>query len=505
MLHTRVWQRGYALAALATAFFAAPMTAGAHGKVDPAILRMVQPGQPLVSPADGRDALIEAGRRLFLAETFGGNGRTCGTCHPPSNNFTLDPAFIRSLPRTDPLFVNERNPALRELENSRLLRRAALILENLDGFDKPGVMRSVPHTLGLSHTVTPDAGSATRPPFPLANATGWSGDGAPGSGSLREFAIGAVVQHAPKTLNRLPGVDFRLPTEAELDAILAFQLSLGRQAEVNIGSDPAVPDPLVFTDAFVEQGKQLFNGATARDGSTRACSGCHFNAGANDRNGNNRNFATGVAFLANSPPCLSPVGAAAGDGGFGQDPVTVVNTQDLCGIARFANVTFRGDLTMNTPSLIEAADTAPFFHNNAARTLEDAVAFYTTDVFNDSTAGGGRAFVFDTTQINALGAVLRTLNAIDNIRASNAHDEQAIAAPSRAGAREIITLAVNDTRDAIEVLTQGPVQLYANTNVVRLLRRAVQAQLDASASANPDPSLRRAVELKNQARSLMTQ
>ena len=30
------------------------------------------------------EALIEEGRRLFLEETFEGNGRTCATCHPPS-------------------------------------------------------------------------------------------------------------------------------------------------------------------------------------------------------------------------------------------------------------------------------------------------------------------------------------------------------------------------------------------------------------------------------------
>ncbi len=31
-----------------------------------------------------------AGARVFFDETFGGNGRTCGTCHPAQNNFTLD-------------------------------------------------------------------------------------------------------------------------------------------------------------------------------------------------------------------------------------------------------------------------------------------------------------------------------------------------------------------------------------------------------------------------------
>src|SRR5450755_4273861 len=31
-----------------------------------------------------------AGARVFFDETFGGNGRTCGTCHPAQNNYTLD-------------------------------------------------------------------------------------------------------------------------------------------------------------------------------------------------------------------------------------------------------------------------------------------------------------------------------------------------------------------------------------------------------------------------------
>lgn len=43
-------------------------------------------------------------------------------------------------------------------------------------------------------------------------------------------------QHFPKTLAREEGVDFRLPTEHELDALEAFQLSLGRPAEIDLAS-----------------------------------------------------------------------------------------------------------------------------------------------------------------------------------------------------------------------------------------------------------------------------
>src|SRR5262245_56449520 len=109
--------------------------------------------------------LIARGKEIFFNERFSGNGRTCGTCHPAENNFTLDPAFIATRPPTDPLFVAEFNPALAQLENPQLLRQFALILENVDGFDKPGVFRSIPHVLALSTSVA----SAEGP------RTGWSG------------------------------------------------------------------------------------------------------------------------------------------------------------------------------------------------------------------------------------------------------------------------------------------------------------------------------------------
>ena len=82
------------------------------------------------------DKLISQGAQLFFEETFSGNGRTCGTCHPASNNFTIDPAFIATLPANNPLFVAEFNPALAQLERPQLMRQFGLILENLDGLEQ---------------------------------------------------------------------------------------------------------------------------------------------------------------------------------------------------------------------------------------------------------------------------------------------------------------------------------------------------------------------------------
>src|SRR5262245_58397651 len=239
---------------------------------------------------DPQAALISRGEALFFNETFGGNGRTCGSCHRAENNFTIDPAFIATLPRNDPLFVAEINPALsRNFENPRLMREFGLILENLDGFDdlpNKFVMRGVPHTLALRTSIN----------SPKGPHTGWSGDGAPGDESLRSFAVGAVIQHFTKTLNRVEGVDFRLPTDSELDALEAFQLSLGRQQDLQL--------PLRLKGVVPARGQAIF-----LDDGVGKCNLCHVNAGATAQFGGkdlgNANFNTGIEDLTDQPARLT--------------------------------------------------------------------------------------------------------------------------------------------------------------------------------------------------------
>ena len=144
------------------------------------------------------------GRQLFLNETFDGNGRTCGTCHVETNNFTVDPALIATLPPSDPLFVAETNPALAALENPDLMRRFGLILVNADGFDpsRGALFRGTQNVQALSNSTTPqdpsfgiDFSTNGRNPNP-PERLGWGNDGPP----LRDFALVAIAQHAPTTL-----------------------------------------------------------------------------------------------------------------------------------------------------------------------------------------------------------------------------------------------------------------------------------------------------------------
>jgi hypothetical protein len=413
---------------------------------------------------------VALGERIFLTETFQGNGRTCSTCHRPTDNFGLSPAFIDTLPADDPLFVAETTASLRRnFENPRLMRGFALILENMNGFANLANdfnMRGIPHTLALRTSVASAAGPRT----------GWSGDGAPGDRSLRAFASGAVVQHFTKSLNRVAGVDFRLPTDAELDALEAFMLSLGRQEDLDL--------PLRLRGRESARGQEIF-----LDDSLGKCNVCHFNAGANaDRSvfgsaNDNRNFNTGVENLDHPADRTGEV--LPPDDGFGGP----------------------GNGEFNTPPLVEAADSGPFFHNNAVATIEEAVAFYTSAAFNNSPAGRalaegtGRGISLDAAQVTAVAAFLRVINALENIRSSS---ELAALAAARGVAQNrataLLQRASSDTEDAVQVLREANL----HPDAVDLLNQA-QELLGRVAATAPSERVRSsliddAVELLERAR-----
>ena len=403
-------------------------------------------------PIDPRQALIEKGEDIFLNETFNGNGRACGTCHRPEDNFGLSPAFIATLPSDDPLFVAEINPGLQSnFENPVLMREFGLIVENQDGFGDLSEnfnMRGIPHTLAMRTSIDSRDGPQT----------GWSGDGSPGDGSLRSFAVGAVIQHFPKTLDRIAGVDFRLPTEEELNALEAFQLSLGRQQDLSL--------PLSLKGTVAKRGQQIF-----LDNTLGKCNACHFNAGAN---GNpqifgpgvgNINFNTGVEDLPDQPADLSGEKNPADDG-FGTP----------------------GNGDFNIPPLVEAADTGPFFHNNSVETIEGSVAFYNGESFNNSPAGQlikqatGSGINLDATQTIAVAAFLRVINALENIRASNELIVSGSQTRYVSKSRQKILLgrAQHEIEDAIQVLSGGGLHPIA----VNHLRLAMRSTIEAIASSH---------------------
>jgi cytochrome c peroxidase len=380
------------------------------------------------------------GAELFFRDDFGGNGRSCGSCHPADNDYTIDPGFIAQLPSSDPLFVAEQQPALAGLERPDLMRDFGLILENVDGADDPTVkftMRSVPHCLSLSRSITPPVGTVAPP----LERTGWSGDGAPNQGRLKDFQTGAIFQHYTKSLEREEGTDFIQATESELDALDAFMKTIGRDNEVNLAT-------VSLTDAGADAGRATFISPAAR------CNGCHNNAGANNSAGINRNFDTGVERVRLAE--LNTQGIPF-DGGFGGGGLSTFNF-DSDGNGTLDSF---GDGTFNTPPLIEAADTGPFFHTNAFETIEDAITFYTTSAFANSPAGlAGVPVALTATDIANLGRFLRVLNASFNVQLAIERVNAVlpvIAADknqSRALQQELARLALVEVEDALTVLGQ---------------------------------------------------
>ncbi len=416
------------------------------------------------APPSPPDPVLE-GERLFFNETFAGNGRTCGTCHRAEDNFGLTPAFIAMLPPDDALFVAETNPDLaNNFENPTLMRAFGLILENQDGFDDLANnfnMRGIPHTLALRTSVN----SAQGP------QTGWSGDGAPGDGSLRSFTTGAVIQHFTLTTNRIPGIDFRLPTDDELDAIEAFMLSVGRQEDLTL--------PLALKGVIASRGQEIF-----LDNTLGKCNACHANAGANGDpaifgpTAGNLNFNTGVEDLPDQPADLTGEPNPPDDG------------QGTPGNGAF-----------NTPPLVEAADTGPFFHNNSVETIEGAVAFYNGDAFNNSPAGQliagatGSGINLDATQVVAVAAFLRVVNALENIREAIALLD---ASPPASSERRttLLARARAEADDAIFVLRGGGLHPEAVTHLT-----ASRDLIDQVLSRYSASRIREAIEAQERARN----
>lgn len=128
----------------------------------------------------------------------------------------------------------------------------------------------------------------------------------------------------------------------------------------------------------------------------------------------------------------------------------------------------------NTPPLIEAADTGPFFHTDTtisgasahntetATSIEEAVAFYDSPAFNSSPSGAVRPIDLTETQIDDVGRFLRAVNAAFNAQLALKRLDAAGAIVDQLGnqdlaiQQELLRLANVELQDAIVVLGGVP-------------------------------------------------
>ena len=179
----------------------------------------VREGQRLFAGClDKVDDAATLGSGLFVCkegrdpEPFGGNGRACGDCHVPGDNFGISTERVAALPSDHPFFF----PGLDE--DQQLLRGQGLVHVIAPGVDE---FRQSPKLVHLQTLCNEDGN---------CDALGLLGDRVR---NLCVFSMQAITNHMAKTVRRVPGRDFQPPTAEECEALVAYMLSdlVARQDE----------------------------------------------------------------------------------------------------------------------------------------------------------------------------------------------------------------------------------------------------------------------------------
>jgi hypothetical protein len=136
---------------------------------------------------------------------FGGNGRACGDCHVPGDNFGMSVERIDRLPRDHPFFFGGLD------EDQGLLRTNGLVHVIVPG--RIDEFRQTPKLVHLQALCDEDGN---------CDALGLLGDRVR---NLCVFSSQAITNHMAKTVARVPGRDFKVPTREECEALVAYMLS----------------------------------------------------------------------------------------------------------------------------------------------------------------------------------------------------------------------------------------------------------------------------------------
>lgn len=316
------------------------------------------------------------GKHIFERETFGGNGRTCRTCHSEATG-TVSPQDaqqrFKQNPK-DPLFLHDGSDDGQGHGVMRMLRDATILMEiplpaNVSLGDDPSA-RTVILRRGIPTTInTP----ALDPVLML--------DGR--QPTLEAQAAGAIRDHAQATV---------VPSGDDLLRIKQFQMtdaffSSPALRAFAMKSGPAPTLPLGRT-ASEKRGRRFFEDippdATFKDG---LCSACHSGPLLNQAN----QFLEIVVPGAHAGTRFQTVGVSEFNA-LG-NPVrefiftksdgtkTSVLSPDpgralITGIGPDDDPTFENVNAFKIAPLRGIRNTAPYFHDNSAKTLEDVAAHY---------------------------------------------------------------------------------------------------------------------------------
>ena len=344
------------------------------------------PGLNRVSPLTVAAAEMSEGQRLFDHETFGGNGRTCRTCHSGDDG-TIDPAEVAerlSENPSEPLFSHD---GLDDFFSgtSRIAAHATILIERdlPEGVvlvDDPSAT-SVVLARGVPSTVnTPGLDPALM--YDMRDA------------DLQAQASGAITRHAQATI---------APTTAQLEAIAAFQRTDNRffssKALKSFAQGGPAPDLPQGHTASEKRGREFFVDAPWNPPSKKGvCALCHSGPMLNTANEFTtvptgappgwRAFDIGVSSrnLMNNPvrtfavtdPCNNTMVVNSPDPG-----IMITDVYNIPMLAQFLpprescllHPGFFANM-FKTPQLCGVRHTAPYFHDNSAKDLEAVLEQY---------------------------------------------------------------------------------------------------------------------------------
>ncbi len=310
------------------------------------------------------------GKRLFEQETFGGNGRTCLTCHGRETG-TVSPAEAQErflADPDDPLFRGDGSDDGNGHGVTRMLNDATVLIriplpDNVSLAGDPTarsiiVRRGIPTTLNTP-ALDPVLMYDGREPDLIAQARS------------------AIADHAQGT--REPGL-------GELKQIAAFQQTFRFFSSFPLlrfartGIEPKLPEGRTEAE---KRGRRFFVDAPpSGDFKTGLCAQCHSGPMLNETNEfipvppkkrGGRFQTIGVSEFNDAGNPVIDFVFKNPDGTSTQisspDPGRALITGDASNIAESLNA-------FKIPSLWGVARTAPYFHDNSAKTLEDVMRHY---------------------------------------------------------------------------------------------------------------------------------
>ena len=316
----------------------------------------------------------QSGKHLFERETFGGNGRTCATCHSAETG-TVSPEDAQrrfAANMGDPLFLHDGSDDFNGHGVSRMLADATVLVTiplppNVTLGDNPSA-RSIVVRRGIPSTLNTPA---------LDPVLMWDGR----QPTLAAQVMGAAHDHAQST-GGLSGKDVERIVEFEKSD--AFFSSLAMRDFARHGRTPVLPDGSTDSE---RRGRRFFEDVVDfQDFKHGACAACHSGPMLNETNqfaelafGIPRGTRFGSVGVSEVNAAGNPVHEFVFDNGDGT--TTSVMSPDpgralITGVPPSRDVHFDNVNAFKTPSLWGVGKTAPYFHDNSAKTLADVAAHY---------------------------------------------------------------------------------------------------------------------------------